>query len=325
MKRREVIKLTSALAVLGATSASARATSAGASYPTKPVKLVVPYPAGGTFDSSARFIADKLQARWKQPVIVENKPGASGMLAYTQVARVEPDGYTLLIVGTSLVLNYSTFKNVTYQLDDFIGLAGLVDMPYGVAVKKDFPASNMKEFIAALKAAPGKYSIGNAGASERIAAQSLREKEGIDFLDVPYPGTSALVNAIASGQVDSAITAAGTLRPMHQAGRIKVIAVTGGKRLEDFPGVTTVAEAGYQGGDLTSWVGVLAPKKIDPGIAQKISADIIESMGEKDIIARFGQQTLVPHVRGGADFDKFIRVEDARWRTAARAAGIVPE
>jgi tripartite-type tricarboxylate transporter receptor subunit TctC len=323
MYRRNAI-ITIAIGAL-ACVAQAQTSSVASGYPAKPVRIVVPYPAGGTFDATARVVAEKLQAKWNQPVVVDNKPGANGMIAFNLVARAEPDGYTLLIVGTSLVLNYATFKSLNYKVEDFTAVAGLVDMPYAVAVRKDLPVGNMKELIANVKAAQGKFSIGNAGASERIASQRLRDKEGLQFVDVPYPGTAALVTAVAGGQVDAAITAAGTLKAMETSGRVKIIAVTGEKRVDAMQGVPTVLEAGYQSGDLASWVGLVAPQKTDRAIVQKISADVVEVMKNKDVIDRLSAQVLLPNVRDSAAFDKFLKSEYIRWTESARAAGISPE
>ena len=160
-------------------------------YPSRAVHLVVPYPAGGTFDAVARLLGERLTAGLGQPVLVENRPGASGMIALASVAKAEPDGYTLLVTGSSLVLNFASYKTVNYRLEDFAPVAGLIDMPLAIAVNPAFPAKTFAELVATIKASPDKYASSTAGTIEEIVLERLKKTAGLRFQLIPYSGRSA--------------------------------------------------------------------------------------------------------------------------------------
>lgn len=299
--------------------------AAAQSFPSRPVRLVVPYPAGGTFDAVARLLAERMTLSLGQPVIVENKPGANGMIAISSVARSAPDGYTLLTAGTSLVLNFASFKSVSYRLDELTAVGGLVDMPLAIGVNPSFPARTFQELVAALQAAPDRYAFGTSGAIEEIILSQLRTAAGVKFQTIPYPGAAPSVNAVVSGVVPMIVTAAGAAQQLHTAGKLRLLAVTGSKRLSALPAVPTLAEAGAPLEDLSSWCGVLAPAKTPEAIVRRLSEEVQKAMQRTDVAARLNALSMHVNARDAAQFSRFLEAESAKWRRAAADAGIRPE
>jgi tripartite-type tricarboxylate transporter receptor subunit TctC len=320
ISRRTILKASTAAALLPLSGAAF-----SQPYPSKPLHLVVPYPAGGTFDAVARLLAERLGAALGQAVLVENKPGANGMIAISSVAKAEPDGYTLLVTGSSLVLNFTSNKSVSYRLEDFAPVAGLIEMPLAIGVNPSFPANTFPELVAAIKAAPDKYASSTAGTIEEIVLERLKKTAGLQFQNIPYPGASPSINAAVGGVVPMIITAAGAAQPMHRSGRLRMLAVTGAQRLSAMPDVPTMTELGFAGGDLSSWAGMIAPRKTDPAILQRLSAEVRKAMQQPDVVARLAALSLPVNPRSAAEFGKFIDSEFVKWKQAALEAGIKPE
>jgi tripartite-type tricarboxylate transporter receptor subunit TctC len=320
MSRRAALKASIAASLLCLTG-----TAFSQQYPTRPIHLVVPYPAGGTFDAVARLLAERLAIGLGQPVLVENRPGASGMIAIAGVAKAEPDGYTFLVTGSSLILNFASYKTVSYRLEDFAPVAGLIDMPLAIGVNPSFPAKTFPELVAVIKTAPDKYSCSTAGTIEEIVLERLKKTSGLKFQNIPYPGAAPSVNAAVGGVVPIIITAAGAAQPMHRSGKLRVLAVTGTQRLATMPDVPTMTELGFVGGDLSSWAGVIAPRKTDPAIVKRVSEEVRKAMQNPEVVAKLAAISLPVNPRDSVQFGKFIESESIKWKQAALEAGITPE
>lgn len=294
-------------------------------YPSHPLRIVVPYPAGGTYDRLARVLAKRLTASLDQTVIVDNRPGAHGMIAISAVARAAPDGYTLLLSGSSLVLNFASFKSVSYRLEDLAAVGGLVDMPLAIAVNPSFPARSFAELTAAIKAAPDEYAMSTSGTIEEIVVARVKKAAGLKFRLIPYPGAAPSLNGVMSGVVPMIITAAGAAQPLHQAGKLRVLAIAGPARLSAMPDVPTLTELGVAGGDLATWAGVLAPKETNPAIVKRLSDAIEAAMRDPQLVSELAAFSMTVHPRDAAQFARFIDAEAIKWKQAAQEAGITPQ
>lgn len=294
-------------------------------FPSRPLRLVVPYPAGGTFDAIARVLAEKMAPGLGQPVVVDNKPGANGMIAISSVARSAPDGYTLLIAGTSLVLNFASFKSVSYRLDELTAVSGLVDMPLAIGVNPSFPADSFQALVAALRAAPDKYAISTSGTIEEIILAQLKKSAGLRFQTIPYAGAAPSLNAVVAGVVPIIITAAGAAQQLHAAGKVRLLAVTGRQRLASLPEVPTLAEAGASIEDMSSWCGVLAPASTPQPIVKRVSEEALSALKKPEVASRLSALSMNANPRDAGQFARFLDQEAAKWTRAAADAGIRPE
>lgn len=317
--RRTILRATT-LASLYVLSGAAGAQQ----FPTRPVRLVAPYPAGGVFDAIARMLAEKLSAALEQPVVVENKPGANGMIAISSVAKSAPDGHTLLVAGTSLVLNFASYKSVSYRLDELTAVGSLVDIPLAIGVNPSVPVRTFQELVSEIQAAPDKYSISTDGAISEIILAHLKKALGLKFQTIPYPGAAPSLNALVSGVVPIIITAAGAAQQLHSAGKVRLLALTGGRRLNALPGVPTLAELGIPIEDMSTWGGVLVPARTPEAVVRRLSEEVQNAMQNPDIASRVAALSMSVNARDAAQFSRFIELEASKWKQAA-AAGINPE
>src|SRR5438128_7497062 len=249
-------------------------------FPTKPVRIVVPFPPGGGADALARLMAPKLTELWKQQVIVENKPGASGHIGADFVAHSPADGHTLLMSSTASL----TEKNV----DQFAPVTLVSASPYVVTTHPKVQAANMRELIALAKANPGKLSYGSSGtgAASHLAAELFKSMARVDLLHVPYKGTGQALTDLLAGQVDLLFAPSQTVLAHVKAGKLKALAVTGAKRAQTLPGVPTVAESGLPGYQAVGWFGLLAPAATPRSIVTQLSADVNRVLAQAEVRAK---------------------------------------
>ncbi len=322
------MRLLSTARILAAAAALAFAGAAAAQpFPSKPVRIVVPFAAGSATDTMARAYANEMQKLLGQPVVVDNKPGANGMIGAEAVARAAPDGYTLLWgTNSTNAANVSLFKKVPYdQEKDFAPVAFLGSVPLIVAVNNDFPAKTLKELIAYAKANPDKISFAAASASQRVATEMLAGMAGIKMTYVPYKSSPNAITDLMSGQVQLFTADFAVTLPQVKAGKIRGLAVTSAKRSPqvDLP---TVAEAGgLPGYELIAWFGAFAPAGTPKAIVDQLNAAINKSMESKELRERMdtlGVQ-LEPHPPEW--LAAFAKSETAKWAKAIREAGIQPE
>jgi tripartite-type tricarboxylate transporter receptor subunit TctC len=288
-------------------------------FPAKPVRIIVPFPPGGGADALARIMQPSLAKMWGQPVIVENKPGASGHIGADFVASSEPDGYTLLMSSTASL----TEKNVA----SFAPVTLVSASPYVIVVSPKVPAQDVKELVDYARKNPGKLTFGSSGtgAASHLSAELFKSLAGIEMLHVPYKGTGQAVTDLLAGQIDVMFAPAQTVMPHVQAGKLRALAVTSAKRFSIFPDLPTVAESGLPGYAAVGWFGLLAPAKTPSAIVGKISADANKALGERDVHNMLVAVGAEPSGDTPAEFARFIREDQSKWSRLMRERGIIPE
>jgi tripartite-type tricarboxylate transporter receptor subunit TctC len=294
-----------------------------APYPSRPIKLIVPYPAAGATDSLARAIGQKLGESWGQAVIVENKPGAAGTIGNNLVAKAPADGYTVLIAITALIQQPPMMENLPYDpLKDFAPVSMIARSPSMLAVPLDSPAKTLKEFVALVKANPGKYNFGSygAGTSSHIQGSLFNQQAGVDLVHVPFQGAAPLVTNLIGGQLSSAFVDSASARP-HLA-RMRVLAVTGTQRLPALPDVPTFAELGYKSFEPYGWFGALVPAATPAPIVQKLSDEVNRILKLPDITARIEALGLWPAGNKPAEFARIMRDDAAIYARIVKDANI---
>ena len=298
------------------------------SYPEKPIRIVVPYTAGGFNDTMARVFARKLQDAWGQPAVVDNKPGAGTVLGTDAGAKAAPDGYTLVVVGFPLVVNQYIYPKLPYDTkNDFAPVILGGQTPNLLLVRADSPIKTMADLVAKAKASPGKldYASAGNGTSLHLAMEYFKSVTGTDMVQVPYKGSAPMVTDLLGGQVDVMFDNLPNAMPHVKTGKMRALAVTTPKRLPELPNVPTVAEQGYPGFEVAVWYGLAAPKGTPKPILDKLNAELQKALQSDDVKAIFAAQGV--DVLGGStsDFEKFFQAQDAKWAPVIRKAGIKAE
>ncbi|HET7546665.1 MAG TPA: tripartite tricarboxylate transporter substrate binding protein [Usitatibacter sp.] len=288
-------------------------------FPARPVHILVPFPPGGGTDALARIMGPYLSQRWGQPVIVENKPGASGHIGAEVVAAAPADGYMLLMSSTASL----TPKNV----DKFAPITLVSASPYVVVVNPKVPATNIRELVEYAKKNPGKLSFGSSGtgAASHLAGELFKSLAGIDMLHVPYKGTGQAVKDLLGGQIDVMFAPGETVMPQVKAGRLRALAVTSAQRATAIPELPTVAEAGVAGYEAIGWFGLLAPVATPKAIVDKISRDANAVLADPEVRAKMLALGAEPSGDTPEAFARFIRADQAKWSKLMRERGIVVE
>jgi tripartite-type tricarboxylate transporter receptor subunit TctC len=296
--------------------------------PSRQITIVVPIGAGGGVDATGRLIAEKLQERLKQPVVVENRPAGGGMVGADSVAKAVPDGHTLLLMETSSVLHRWLHTSVPYDVvTDFAPIARVATSPMILFAQPSFPANDARELIALAKAQPGKLSVGTPGIGtpHHLAMLMLNALAKVDIVNVPYRGAALVLNDVLAGQIPIGWAAPTAVMPHVASGKVKVLAVASGQRVVPLlPQVPTVAEGGVPGFDLDIWFGVAAPARTPPEVLALLSREIAEIVGQPDAIARIERTGLRPAYTDGAKFREQIRADHERFGQIIRDAGIKP-
>jgi tripartite-type tricarboxylate transporter receptor subunit TctC len=300
--------------------------AAAQTYPAKPVKLVVPFPAGSATDQIARVIGQQLQEALGQPFVVENKPGAQGTIAAGEVARAAPDGYTLMVTtNTPQAAAPSLFKKLTYDpLKDFAPVARLGTISFMIMVRPDFPAKNFKEFLAHAKANPGKLSAGYGSAGSLVSQAMLRSMGGLDFVDVPYKGLPQAITDVLGGSIHFTFADQANALAQIKGGKLRGIAVTSQKRSPLAPDVPAIAEA-LPGYELIAWFAIVAPAGTPVPVVSRLHDVTARSLAKPDVKARFDALGTDVAPMNSAELTGFIRSEIDKWAKMAKAAGIQPE
>lgn len=312
-----------ALGLAGTLPAAAQAPA----YPSKPVRIVIPFAPGGTSDILARSIGPKLQEKWGQPVVIENKPGADGIIGVDLAAKSAPDGHTLVLVDISAItMATSLYAKVPFDpAKDFTPVTMIAFSPHAVAVHPSVPANTVPELIAWAKANPGKVNHGFGGGANRLAAAQFKIQTGMDMLDVPYKGGAAALTALQGGEINLVFNGLLATLPHIKGGRIKGIAVASAKRVAAAPDMPTVIEGGVAGFVTGSWQGLLAAAGTPPDLAAKIQADVKTALADPEISARLAAQGADIIANTPAEFSAFMASELTRWSKVAADAGIKPE
>jgi tripartite-type tricarboxylate transporter receptor subunit TctC len=302
-----------ALAVLAAPLARAE------DFPSRPVHVLVPFPPGGGTDALARIMGPYLSKMWDQPVIVENKPGASGHIGADYVAGSPADGYMLLMSSTASL----TPKNV----DKFVPVTLVSASPYVVVVNPKVPASSIAELVAYAKKNPGKLTFGSSGtgAASHLAGELFKSMAGVEMLHVPYKGTGQAVKDLLGGQIDVMFAPGETVMPQVKAGRLRALAVTSARRATAIPDLPTVAEAGVPGYEAIGWFGLLAPAATPKAIVEKVSRDANAVLADPEVRAKMLALGAEPSGDTPEEFGRFIHADQAKWSKLMRERGIVVE
>jgi tripartite-type tricarboxylate transporter receptor subunit TctC len=305
----------------------AASSSRAAEFPTRPIKLVVPYAAGGPTDVLGRFVAEFLSRDLKQVVFVENKAGAQGAIGAEAVARSDPDGYTLFVTAASIiVLNPMLYKKLPYDpVRDFRMLALVTDLPVVMEVHPSMPARTVAEFVAYAKQNPGKINFGSAGTGGTIhlAGEMFKQMAGVDMVHVPYKGAGPALTDLLSGNIQVMFDTLSTALPPVKSGLVRPLGVSSAQRSPDLPDVPTIAESGYPAYRVSVWYGIAAPAKLPDEIAQKISATLDRALNDdafRASLEKIGFPPLRP--RNQAGIDKFIADDRARWAGVIKALNI---
>jgi tripartite-type tricarboxylate transporter receptor subunit TctC len=310
------------LAIIALAASDARAQDDVSKYPTRPIHIIVGFAAGGGNDIIARVFGQKLSEDLGQPVIIENKPGGGAIVATEYVARSQPDGYTLLVGATGMAINQSIYAKLPYDsLRDFVAISELVSYPLILIVNASSPAKSVSEFVTYAKANADKMNYASASASFQLVTELFKQKTGAPMQAIPYKSANESVLAVVSGQVTTAIADAGPVSPQVKAGKVRALAVAAPKRMEEFPDVPTMKEAGFDI-DATLWTGVFAPKETPPGIVGKLEGEFMRIAGLPDVIAHLKPLGIEAIGNSSGEFTKILRADIVRWGEVAKAANI---
>ncbi len=310
-------------ALLLLTAAGARAQgpppSSAPTFPSKLVRIIVPFPPGGGADTLARIIGPQLAAGWGEPLVIENRPGASGHIGADYVAQSSADGYTLLMSSTASL----TEKNV----GEFAPVSLVSASPYIVTAYPGVAAANVAALIALAKANPGRLTYGSSGigAASHLSAELFKAMAGVNLLHVPYKGTGQALADLVAGHVDLMFAPAQTVMPYVQTGKLKALAVTGAKRSERLPDLPTVAESGLPGYEAVGWFGLLAPAATPRAVVAKLSLDVRRALQAPEVRERMLGLGSEPAGDTPEEFARFIRADQAKWSRLMRDAGIAVE
>jgi tripartite-type tricarboxylate transporter receptor subunit TctC len=305
--------------------AAAVAQDAAATYPSRPIRIVVGFTPGGPTDRVAREIGVKLQESWGQPVIVENKPGAGSRIAFEHVARAEPDGYTLLLGAVQTATNMAVYRSLKYDtLRDFAPITQVTSAVLALTVTPSLEARSVADLVALAKAKPGEltYATFGVASSAHFASALLEQQAGIRLIHVPYNGAAPAQTAIASGEVTLGFMSALSAMPLMQSGKLRTLAVTSERRLAQIPDVPTMAEAGFPAFEVSSWQGLLAPAGTPPAIVTKLHLEIARILALPDVRERFTAAAAEPVASTPAQFRAHIAAEIARWSAVAKRADL---
>ena len=294
-------------------------------YPVKPIRIVVPLPPGGSNDVLARIVAEKLALALGQPVVVENRPGASGNIGTEIVAKSAPDGHVLLMANTAHVINPSLFAKLPYDpIRDFAPIALMSSAHFALVVHPSVPARSVKEFIAVARTRPGAltYASSGNGAPHHLAMELLKSMAHIDLTHIPYKGAGQFVPALVAGEVSSVIGAISSLLQHVQAGRLRILGMAGNRRTPLLPEVPTISEAALPGFALDNWGGMLAPAGTARSIVERLNGEIVKALRDPQVAERLASQgiELIPSTPD--EFQALMKAHMAKWAKVVTAANV---
>jgi tripartite-type tricarboxylate transporter receptor subunit TctC len=303
-------------------------TTCAQTYPTKAVRLVVPFLAGGSTDIVGRTVAQKLNEMWGQPVVVDNRPGGGTTIGTEVVARSAPDGYTLLVTPAPFTINPSLLAKIPYDaLTDFAPITLINTTPLVMVVHPGVPAKTVKELIALAKANPGKLNFGSSGTggSNHLAGELFDAMAGVKMVHIPYKGNAGALTDIVGGHLDVVYNGVTSAIALIRGGKLRVLAVTSRQRTAALPEVPTLDELGLKGFEAVAWNGLTAPAKTPREVILKINADVIKVVNLPELRERLKAEGSDPVGNSPEQFAAFLRTEVAKWAKVIKVAGVKPE
>jgi tripartite-type tricarboxylate transporter receptor subunit TctC len=319
---RAVAMFVAGLAVISAFPARAQ------EYPARPVKLIVPFAAGGPADIYARFLAQRLEVALAQPFIVDDRPGAGSVIGTDAAAKSAPDGYTLLVMSNTHTVNETLVPNKPYALlRDFIPIAPVNYSDLVLVVHPAVAANNLAELLALAKAKPGKlnYASSGPGTPYHMAGELFKAMAGVDIVHVPYRGSSQARTDTIGGQVDMMFDAVTTMSEFAKAGKVRAVATTGKIRSSVLPNVPTMSEAGVPGYEAVIWLGIMAPKGTPPEIVRRLNAEITAIVGRPEVRDDWARQGAVAMKMNPEEFGRYIVDDIAKWERIVKISGAKPD
>jgi tripartite-type tricarboxylate transporter receptor subunit TctC len=293
-------------------------------YPTRPVKIIVPFAPGGPADIFARQLGQCLSEALKQSFVIEDRPGAGSILGTEAVARAAPDGYTLLLMSNTHTTNESLIPNKPFALmRDFVAVAPINYSDLLMVVHPSVPAKDIGEFIALAKSKPGQlnYASSGPGTPYHMAGELFKAMSGTDIVHVPYKGSGEARNAVIGGHVQMMLDAITTMAANARAGQVRALGTTGAKRSSVLPDVPTIAEAGVPGYEATIWLGLMAPAATPKPIVDRLNAEVVKIISRPDLQKTWAEQGAVSMIMDPAAFDKYLRADIAKWARVVEVSG----
>jgi tripartite-type tricarboxylate transporter receptor subunit TctC len=297
-------------------------------YPSRPIKIIVPFTPGSATDVMGRIVSERLNAAWGQPVVVENRPGAGGTIGIRETARAEPDGYTLVLVSSGHAVNHVLYKDLGYDsLKDLSAVAMLGSLPSVLIVPPSLGVNSVKELVAMLKAKPGQlnYATAGVGSGAHVNVEKFNVAAGVKALHVPLKGTPPILTETMAGRIQYAFVPAVSSMGLVREGKVKPLAVSTGQRIAALPEVPTLGEAGFPEGESTFWLALLAPVKTPSAIVGQINAEVRRSLQSADIKERLAKLGTEPMSMTPAESDAFIRREHDELGKVMHDAGLTPQ
>ena len=294
-------------------------------YPTRPIKLIVPFSAGGSTDIIARLVAEQMRRELGQPVIVENRGGAAGALGTSEVARAAPDGYTLAVATVSTMVVYlATREKPEYTLDSFAPITNMASMPNVITATPSFPAKNLTEFLSVLKASPGKYSFASSGVGSinHMLGESFQAYAGVKLIHIPYKGSGPAMQDVMGGQVDILFDQFPSSKTFIDSGKLKPVGIISPQKAPGYPNIMTMVDAGMKGFTDEAWYGLLAPAKVPPEVLARLVDCMAKVMANAELRARLEQIGSRPVGNTPAEFTAQIRSEVERMKGLVKARNI---
>ena len=323
-----ILQRVSSLVALAMLSLAAAAPSRAQDYPSHPVKMIVPFGAGGPTDIFTRLLAEELRKALKEPFVMENRPGAGTIIGTEAAAKSPPDGYTLLMISATQTTTETLVPNKSFKLmRDFVPVASLLNSELVMVVHPSVSVNTVKDFIALAKSKPGalNYASSGVGSNYHMAGELFKNLTGTDILHVPYKGSSGARNDIISGQIEMMFDSVPSMAPMIQAGRVKALGTTGKVRSAILPDIPTLSEDGVPGYEATIWIGVMAPAGTPQPIVTLLSSEINKILARADVIEAWRKQGATAMSMTPDQFGEYVQSEIDKWARVMKANGIKPE
>jgi len=315
---RSALRFALAAAVLGCAAAAAQ------TYPAKPIRVVVPFGAGGPADIYARYLGQHVQATLGQPFVVENRPGAGSIIGTDVVAKSAPDGYTLLLMSNTHTVNESLVPKKPFALmKDFVPVAPINSSDLLLVVHPSLPVKSVKELVALAKSKPRglNYASSGNGTPYHMAGELFKALAGVDIVHVPHKGSGEARTSTMSGQTEMMLDAITTMAPIAKGGKVRALATSGLKRSTVMPDVPTISEAGVKGYEATIWLGIMAPAGTPRAITERLNAEVIKVVNRPDVKKAWGEQGAEPMTMNVSEFEKYLHSDIAKWAKVVKISG----